>query len=317
MVTLTHVNNKKIKTSKELNEVFDTPMEDVLWIDILKETAPDLSKLEDYLKVQLLNLSSIKNIEHSSRFIENENELTINTNVLFLDDNTFESSPVSFILKDVFLISYHNISHLSYDELHNKIKKIKISKLDGKIIFLKFFENIIDFDIDLIENITKDIAELGKKLKDSENQSEELIYLITHFQELLMILRINILDKQRVISSISKSEYFSKNRYKKHISIIEKDINSLLDYTAYDVERLEYLQDTLMGLINSRQNVIMKIFTIVSVVFLPPTLIASIYGMNFSDMPELTFPYAYPLAITSMVILSLIALFIFKLKKWI
>jgi len=129
--------------------------------------------------------------------------------------------------------------------------------------------------------------------------------------------RRNIIDKERVIISIAKSDLFLKKGLQKQISILEKDLHSILDYISFDFERLEYLQDTLMGLINLRQNIIMKIFTIVSVIFLPPTLIASIYGMNFQDMPELKFPYAYPIALSAMAVLSLMALYYFKRKKWI
>ncbi len=318
MVTIKYFNKEKEKlnTSTELMEVLNIPVEDVLWIDIFKESF-DLSKLEEYLDVRMAPFSHLKKIGHSARFIENESELIINTSILIRSKSSFISKPISFILKDNYLISFHNLSHLSIDELQKDIDKSKISSLDGKIIFFKIFENILETDIDLIESITKEIDDFGKILKENKHLEENLIHSITHLQELLMILRRNILRKQRIVSSISKSEFFSKKVYKKHISIIEKDIHSLLDYTAFDFERLEYLQDTLMGLLNMRQNVIMKIFTIVSVIFLPPTLIASIYGMNFPDMPELKFPHAYPIAISIMIVLSLIALFYFKRKKWI
>ena len=318
MILLKYFNKEKEKlnTSTELSEVLNIPTEELLWIDIFKESS-DLSKLEKLLDIRIAPFSHLKKIGHSARFIENENELIINTSILIRSKKSFISKPVSFILKNDFLISYHNVSHLSIDELQKDIDLLKISSLDGKIIFFKIFEKILETDIDLIESITKEIDDFSKLLKENEQLEENLIHSITHLQELLMILRRNILRKQRIISSISKSEYFSKKVYKKHISIIEKDINSLLDYTAFDFERLEYLQDTLMGLLNMRQNVIMKIFTIVSVIFLPPTLIASIYGMNFPDMPELNFPHAYPIAISIMITLSIIALFYFKRKKWI
>ncbi len=309
--------NEKLNTSSELTDVVEIPIEDILWIDIFKEPDSDLSKLEKYLNIRIAPFNHLKKIGHSSRFIENENELIINTSILIKSKKSLINKPISFILKDDFLISFHNVSNLSIDELQKEIDALKISLLDGKIIFFKIFEKILETDVDLIESITKEIDDFSKILKENGKLDENSIYSITHLQELLMILRRNILRKQRVISSISKSEYFSKKVYKKHISIIEKDINSLLEYTAFDFERLEYLQNTLMGLLNMKQNAIMKIFTIVSVIFLPPTLIASIYGMNFQDMPELNLPHAYPIAITTMLIFSLIALFYFKRKKWI
>ena len=100
------------------------------------------------------------------------------------------------------------------------------------------------------------------------------------------------------------------------LRVIMKDVMSLLQHTQFSFERLEYLQDTLMGLVNIEQNKIIKIFTVVSVIFMPPTLIASIYGMNFRVMPELSFSFGYPIAIVLMICSSVLTLWYFKRKKW-
>jgi len=95
-----------------------------------------------------------------------------------------------------------------------------------------------------------------------------------------------------------------------------KDVNSLMDHTSFSFDRLEYLQDTFLGLINIEQNKIIKIFTVASVVFLPPTLVASIYGMNFAGMPELNWKLGYPFALALIILSSLLTLWIFKRKGW-
>ena len=130
-----------------------------------------------------------------------------------------------------------------------------------------------------------------------------------------MALRENIFDKQRVISSMLRSDKFEKLEQDK-LRIIIKDINSLLEHTAFNFERLEYLQDTLLGLINIEQNKIIKIFTVASVIFMPPTLIASIYGMNFQIMPELEWEMGYVFALILMVLSSATTLFVFRRKGW-
>jgi magnesium transporter len=130
-----------------------------------------------------------------------------------------------------------------------------------------------------------------------------------------MIFRESIIDKQRVTSALLKSDYFI-NDYRERIRIMIKDIGSLLDHTAFNFERLEYLQNTFLGLVNIEQNKIIKIFTVVTVIFMPPTLIASMYGMNFHFMPELQWKYGYPAAIAFMVLSSLWTLLFFKRKKW-
>jgi len=100
------------------------------------------------------------------------------------------------------------------------------------------------------------------------------------------------------------------------LSIIIKDINSLVEHIKFSFDRLDYLQDTFLGYVNIEQNKIIKIFTIVSVIFMPPTLIASIYGMNFDFMPELDKKWGYPAALLFMVLSSLFILYYFKKRKW-
>jgi magnesium transporter len=131
-----------------------------------------------------------------------------------------------------------------------------------------------------------------------------------------MSVRENILDNQRVISSMLKSDKFP-DHHKKILRIMIKDITSLLEHTNFNFERMEYLQNSFLGLVNIEQNKIIKIFTVVSVIFMPPTLIASIYGMNFKGFfPELTWQWGYPFAIVIMVASSVVTLYLFRKKKW-
>ena len=131
----------------------------------------------------------------------------------------------------------------------------------------------------------------------------------------MILIRESITDKQRLVSSLLKS-HFIANAENERLRIIIRDINSLLQHTEFGFERLEYLQNTFLGLVNIEQNQVIKIFTVVTVVFMPPTLIASIYGMNFYHMPELDWLAGYPLALALMVFSSIIFLWYFKKKKW-
>ena len=167
----------------------------------------------------------------------------------------------------------------------------------------------------MIEDMTRDITTLSNQLKTDEDVSDDILISIKEFQEKTMLIRENIVDKSRVCSNMLKSELFPSDA-KTKLSIIIKDINSLFDHTRFSFDRLEYLQDTFLGLVNIQQNKIIKIFTIVSVIFLPPTLIASMYGMNFTHMPELDWQYGYVYAIGLMIFTVVCILFFFKIKKW-
>lgn len=177
--------------------------------------------------------------------------------------------------------------------------------------FLKIY---IQEEEEMIENMTHKITQLSNSLSLQE-ADKELLGEIKNLQEKTMMLRENIIDKQRTVSSMLRSDFISKELQPK-LSMMIRDINSLVEHIKFSFDRLDYLQDTFLGYVNIEQNKIIKIFTIVSVIFMPPTLIASIYGMNFTAMPELKAEWGYPVSIGMMVLSSLAILLYFKKKKW-
>jgi magnesium transporter len=144
---------------------------------------------------------------------------------------------------------------------------------------MSIVEQRIDLDADMVELISKEIAQYNKKVNLGEDISEEFLIDINQLQDNTMLVRENIVDKQRVISSILKSEKFPDHLHAK-LNVMLRDISSLINHTNFSFERLEYLQNTVIGIINLDQNKIMKVFTLVSLMLMPPTLIASFFGMN-------------------------------------
>jgi len=140
-----------------------------------------------------------------------------------------------------------------------------------------------------------------------------------------MLLRENLFDRQRVLSSILRSERFPNDIYPR-LQLMIKDVNSLINHADFSFQRLDYIQDAALGLINIEQNDVVKIFSVAAVIFMPATLIASIYGMNFKVMPELdwqikigesfTLPAGYLFAIGLMILCSALTIWYFKYKKW-
>jgi len=122
-------------------------------------------------------------------------------------------------------------------------------------------------------------------------------------------------DKQRVLSAILKSKEFEGEDYER-LRIVIKDINSLIDHANFTFQRLEYLQNTFLGLVNIEQNKIIKIFTLASVIFMPPTLIASVYGMNFEFINAFKWKYGFTYAMVLMVFSSIGTLYFFRRKRW-
>jgi magnesium transporter len=196
-----------------------------------------------------------------------------------------------------------------------KIKQFPAIFANPSKIFIAILEARIDFDADLIEAVSKHTAEISKKISYNQNLDKKMILKINECQELTMTLREALFDKQRVISALHRNEDLMVENYHR-LRIIIKDIASLIEHANFNFARLEYLQNSFLGLINIEQNKVIKIFTVASLIFMPPTLIASIYGMNFKKMPELDWFLGYPLAISFMAISSIVTIWIFKKNKW-
>ena len=221
---------------------------------------------------------------------------------------------MSFILKNDILITVRSEELSSFHETVKKISANPKNYPTGAHVLVALLETRVEFDADMIESMTQKITQLSNSLTLQE-ADEALLPASKDLQETTMLLRENIIDKQRTVSSMLRSEFMPTDLQPK-LTIIIKDITSLIEHVKFSFDRLDYLQDTFLAYVNIEQNKIIKIFTIVSVIFMPPTLIASIYGMNFSLMPELSTKYGYPVSIGLMIFSSLIILYFFKKKKW-
>ena len=300
-----------VRLSRSLDFLKSNPIQNFLWIDLNDVDEEVENELEDFLKIYIQEEEEMIEIEMSSRYIETNDTLVVNSNFLL---SNFESDPVSFILKNNILVTVRSQELISFHETVKKISANPRNYSTGAHVLVALFETRVEFDADMIENMTQKITQLSNSLSMQE-ADEELLSEIKNLQEKTMMLRENIIDKQRTISSMLRSEFIPLELQPK-LTIIIKDINSLVEHIKFSFDRLDYLQDTFLGYVNIEQNKIIKIFTIVSVIFMPPTLIASIYGMNFRVMPELDKIWGYPAAIVLMIASSLIILYIFRKKKW-
>ena len=285
----------------------------IFWIDLINATDEEKHQVERDFRVELFTEQESEEIESSSKYVETEDEIGINLNFLVPQEGTFINEPVSFILKNKILITQRAQEFRSFSETYRKMRAIKPA--DGDDIFLSILETRIDFDADLIESITDKISEISRQMSVDKDPNRALLLKITALQESTIAIRENIVEKQRILSSLLKSKMFPKEDYEK-MRIMIKDVGSLLDHTSFNFERLEFLQNTFLGLVDMEQNRVIKIFTVVTVIFMPPTLIASMYGMNFRFMPELDEVWGYPFALLLMLLSSTVTLLFFRRKKW-
>ncbi len=289
----------------------DVAQADLLWIDLNDVADGVEDELEQFLKIYIQEEEEMEEIEMSSRYMETEDSVVANSN--FLLDN-FEEETVSFIMKNNILVTVHDAILPSFNETAKKLFASPKNYTSGYHVLAALLETRVDYDADMIENMTRKVTDLSNKLKDEDDASDDILIEIKELQEKTMLIRENIVDRSRVVSNLLRCELFPSDA-KARLNIIIKDINSLFEHTRFSFDRLEYLQDTFLGLVNIQQNKIMKIFTVVSIVFLPPTLVASMYGMNFAWMPGLDSQFGWMIAMGLMIFMVCLILMIFKVKK--
>jgi magnesium transporter len=291
--------------------------ERTLWVDLQNPTPTEIKRVEEKFDVDFLSQQEQLEIESSSRYIEEDDFLIANSNFLVPDaEHRYVTVPVSFLLKDDTLFTYRNADLKAFADTVKRIKSRRALFNDGAQILISIFESRIDSDADLIEMVSGEIKAINRMLDLDANLDREMLLNINDYQELTMSIRENVVDKQRVISSMIRSDGWFNETEQQRLRTLIKDINSLIDHTNFIFERLEFLQNTYLGLIDLEQNRVVKIFTVVSLVFLPPTLLASIWGMNFDEMPEIHWKYGYVFALTMMVLASALTVWIFRRKNW-
>lgn len=301
------------KNPKNLNP---SDCERMVWVDLQSSDMEEKKKVESTFGIELFTPQEAAEIESSSRYFEDEENIEANNAFIVYENKSYVTEQVSFILKKEILFTLRNADMKSFAET---VRKLKVNKhainLKGVQILLTIIESQIDLDADFIEYVSKLTNSISKRLIKEKSYGEEVLINITELQENTILARESEVDKQRLVSSLLKSSAVDDSE-KDRLRIVMKDIGSLLQHIEFSFERLEYLQNTFLGLVNIEQNMVIKIFTVVTVVFMPPTLIASIYGMNFDFMPELKWVFGYPSAISLMIISSLGFLWYFKRKRW-
>lgn len=293
----------------------------ILWVDLFKATAEEIEQIEQKFDIKLPTKHEREEIELSSRYWEDNRSIKINSyffvSFFFVENaKSHYNESVSFVLQDNILFTVRD-SELQTFELMSKMLLAHPKELfSGYDIFMQIFDIRIDRDADLLEYASRECDDIRKKiLWEEDGHSVELLRKISTLQEFTQKVRQSVFDKRRILIALVKSQKLSQP-IKQDISIMMKDLNSLVEFITIDGNTLDNLQNLFLAQTNIEQNKIIKLFTVASVVLMPPTLIASIYGMNFHFMPELEWYFGYPLSIGMMVIAGVIPLIYFRNRGW-
>ena len=315
MIRIFYREGSEIRLTQSENKFAAIGRGNVLWIDLISPSGEEKRATEAFLGTEIQSRATAEEIESSSRFSEDDKAIYANTNFLSPADDQMLMDPVSFILTESIITTLREIPLRSFDTLQRKIQALPDQFPNSFTVFVEIMDKRVDLDADIVELISKDVSQFSKRINQQEDINEEFLLDINQLQENAMFVRENIVDKQRLISNIMKSKRCPKDsETREDLGIILQDIASLINHTNFAFERLEYLQETVVGLINLEQNNIMKIFTLISLLLMPATLVASFYGMN------VTLPFAEKwwawLAIAALMLLLVFGIwFIFKRKK--
>lgn len=313
MIQIFYKKDRRIVPSEEIDLLKDLGFDDVLWIDLYTPTGEEKRVVEEFLETTLQSRAQAEEIESSSRYSETETSIFVNTNFLIPGPDDYSMEAISFILCEGILVSIRQANLRTFVDIQRKIQINSKLYPTGYHVFVGILENRIDLDADMIELMAKELDTYSKKASTGRDVNEDFLLDINQLQDNTMLVRENIVDKQRMISSILKSDKFPRDVYTK-LGVINKDIGSLINHTNFSFERLDYLLNTVVGLINLEQNRIMKVFTLVSLLLMPPTLIASIYGMNIK-LPLMENKYSFIILVGVMLVSIIVTLFVFKKRK--
>jgi len=317
MIRLFYINQSgDLKWEKRPAQLRPEGARRIVWVDLQSPSTQEKKQIESEFDVELFTPQEAAEIESSSRYFEDDGCIEANNAFIVYEGKNYKTDQVSFIIRREILFTIREGDLKSFAVTVRKMKMLRTSESVHPIqLLLTLVENQIDLDADFIEAVSRSTGEISRKLTKERTYREDILLEIAELLENANLARESIVDKQRLVSALLKSEKVRGEEHER-FRIIMKDISSLLQHIEFGFDRLEYLQNTFLGLVNLEQNKVIKIFTVVTVAFMPPTLIASIYGMNFAHMPELSQPWGYPLAVILMLLSSLAFLWYFRRRKW-
>jgi magnesium transporter len=300
-------------TEHSVDEFGTIPKDRILWIDVEKPTEGEIFWLKSAVGFEMPPREVFGDIEISSKYKEEGEKIFMNFSFVIQQKEDILVEPVFFFLKGRFMVTirYRDIPTLLIFQRRVEVQRLVFQFPE------EMFSQIISIEVDRIgdrlEILGRRIRNLRKEV--FEEQTEEIIKDISYYDELNITLRETINEKLRILSHFVKSPKINAQT-KREVKVILEDLHTLLDYTAFYMDKIDSIQNTLIGLINIRQNEAVKVFTVLATIFLPATLIASIFGMNFENMPELHWKYGYVYSLALMVITTVVLIFWVKRKGW-
>jgi magnesium transporter len=290
-----------------------------IWIDVVDPEEEELIWIKEAFGVLLPELDDLGDLEASARYFEaDDGHLHIRTDFLLDEDETSRNVRVAFVLTKQVLFSIHDEDLPVFRLVRLRARLRPGSVSNAKDVLLDLYSTDAEYSADALEEVYENLEQAGKRvLSDDINDADaaEVLETIAKEEDTNGRIRRNVMDTRRALSFLMRSKLLSDEQQEEARQIL-RDIDSLENHTAFLFDKINFLMDATVGFINLNQSKIIKIFSVVSVALMPPTLLASVWGMNYKHMPELDVTWGYPMAIGAMIISAIIPLGYFHSKGW-
>ncbi|MDN5848666.1 MAG: magnesium/cobalt transporter CorA [Nitrococcus sp.] len=287
-----------------------------VWIDLTDPNDTEREQVEALYRQDLPDVEDVEEIEASARYYEDQDGLHVHSLFLQDIDGRPVSTTVAFIVSGGRLITLHEHNLSVFRLLRLRARREPGLAEDEISLLLGLFETKVENLADRLERVHTDLEQVSTMvLADSDVNLEEAIDELTRQEDINGKIRLCLMDTQRALTFLLRRGHLEADN-REWVRELLRDLDSLLPHNTFLFEKVNFLMDAAIGFSNIEQSQIIKIFSIAAVVFLPPTLVASIYGMNFHFMPELAWKWGYPLAILLMVISGVAPYVYFKRKGW-
>lgn len=300
-----------------------------VWIDLLNPTPAEEKAVQAALRLEIPTREEMQEIESSSRLYREDDALFLTANFLYgVDMGEYGSTAISFVLTNTTLVTVRYATPKAFTVFAARAQRQPVALLTSSdAVMLHLFEQIVDRLADILERVGADMdrasqrtfraARTNLKANRRDDQLKETLITLGQVGEVTTRTSETLLGLNRILAFVGAEKANAVRKENQPlIKTLVRDVRSLVDHANFLNSKAQFLLDAVLGVINVEQNAIIKTFTVASVALMPPTLIASIYGMNYEHMPELKWEYGYPLAILLMIGSAILPVWYFRRKGW-
>jgi magnesium transporter len=301
--------------------------ENAVWIDLVKPTSDEDHAVERLAGIAVPTREDMQEIEISSRlYVENGARYMTATLMCSADTENPRTTAVTFILAGHRLVTVRYDAPKPFMLVENKLARSCSSGITGEMVLMELLDAVIDRNADILERAGSDMDTISHDIFEPEGAARtghakrysDILIAIGRKGDLTSKVRESLVSIGRVVTFITAAVDGVKwsKEMREQLKTMQRDVISLTDHASYLSNKITFVLDAMLGVVNLEQNNIIKLFSVMAVVLMPPTLIASIYGMNFKIMPELEWTHGYPMAVVMMVLAAVLPYMFFKWKKW-